>query len=965
VTTYQVVIGFVAAEPIETFTPARLTNISILVAAESGVDPSAVTTVAYAASTRVEITIVTTDSSASAAVEEILSTSVFADADAASEFLSLQVTNAPTIAVETVTRLVAPEITSENTAGLSVPADASSNILIFIIAVAAGILAILCGCFFRYRGKGKGRSLARGRAQIGLGGASTGSSSPRGPSTEMEDFSVRKGDKPSEPSAASQGTIDIDKISVSAKKNNPVASSNASATPRGAAKIAALNDMVEQASRASKIKLIPWNELEMAEKLGEGTFGTVHACSFKATPCAVKQLREDKESSVQLLADMLREHDAMMGLRHPNVVLMLGIATDHVQRVGIVLELLEISLLELLHGTAEYKEYRTWRASLLSIASDVAKGVAYLHFNNVLHRDLKPGNVLLSDSWVAKVADFGSSANGKPGSAAEGEGIHGTPPYISPEVARGENNQTAAVDVWSFGCLLVHMGTLSPPYFALKCKHAMDIVRVVQRGEISPVQVLLDDAERREFRCPAGIVALAKQCCHREPTQRPDMPAIAGALASPAIQSSILKGAKDARPLVRLQRSRASVEGERTFDASKGTYDASVAASSARGGYATPSPRSSPAHNASKAKFRNLSKHAPAGASSTRGEPSARSAASVGSAFESTFDGKAEKSVESTSNRTFDGKEEAKLAAFNRTFDGKEEAKLTAFNRTFDGKEEAKLAAFNRTFDGKEEAKLTAFNQTFDGKEEAKLAAFNRTFDGKAEASTTTANKTSIALTANLARASMSNLNAGNKSQRGSLEHATESARYAHDGADRRPLTSERLASTVGSTAARLPSTSQPVGVNVHKATSQQTTTRHASSPAGGASHKDSSSSTAGAAKPPVGSCGGAVRPSAAMSPVGGGCGGAVRPSAQSAASASAAAPSSAATKSAAAPLGSPAAERTMAQKVARVKEELSLDPSLPVAKAVAEANAAMGIEGQGTLAQQVDLLLTELGVLC
>jgi serine/threonine protein kinase len=183
--------------------------------------------------------------------------------------------------------------------------------------------------------------------------------------------------------------------------------------------------MVEQASRARKIKLIPWNELEVIQKLGEGTFGTVHACSFKATPCAVKQLRDDRESSAALLADMLKEHDTMMTLRHPNVVLMLGIATDHVRRVGIVLERLEISLLELLHGAGEYKEYRTWRASLLSIASDVAKGIAYLHFNNVLHRDLKPGNVLLSDSWVAKVADFGSSAKGKPGSAAEGEGRTG------------------------------------------------------------------------------------------------------------------------------------------------------------------------------------------------------------------------------------------------------------------------------------------------------------------------------------------------------------------------------------------------------------------------------------------------------------------------------------------------------------------------------------------------------------
>ena len=205
------------------------------------------------------------------------------------------------------------------------------------------------------------------------------------------------------------------------------------------------------------------------------------------------------------------------------------------------------------------------------------------------------------------------------------------------------------------------------------------------------------------------------------------------------------------------------------------------------------------------------------------------------------------------------------------------------------------------------------------------------------------------------------------------IEHATESARRAHDGAERSPLPSYRSegiqirdaegihsplpsyrSSTISSTAAHLPSTSQPVGVNVHQAvgvnvhqaTSQQTTARHASSPAGGASDTDSSS-TAGAA----------------MSPVGGG-GGAARPSAQSAASASAAAPSSAAPQSGAAPLGSPAAERTMAQKVARVKEELSLDPSLPVAKAVAEANAVMGIEGQGSLARQVDYLLTELGVL-
>ena len=52
-----------------------------------------------------------------------------------------------------------------------------------------------------------------------------------------------------------------------------------------------------------------------------------------------------------------------------------------------------------------------------------------------------------------------------------------------------------------------------------------------------------------------------------------------------------------------------------------------------------------------------------------------------------------------------------------------------------------------------------------------------------------------------------------------------------------------------------------------------------------------------------------------------------------------------------------------MAQKVSRIKEELSLEPGLPIAKAVAEANEAMGIEPAGSMAAQVDLLLSELGV--
>ena len=603
-TSYQVTIGFVVAEPIETFTSAVLNNISTLVAIAAGVDPGNVTVTASAASTRIDIIITTPSAAASTIIEENMAATMFSDAAAASSVLGLTVTSAPTITSRTVLTIIPPAMS----AGLSVPDAGSGTMLTVLIAVGAssllgGITAIML--VIRCR-RSRAKSVSPAPFQVGFG-ASTSSrlAVERGVATHgialEEEFDLVKAARPVRQADAAarpardqeaEATIDFvkkDKPVVPAfasatfdehnpSKNNLLSSMRSDLTPRGAAKAVALNQMIIQATKSSKIEPIPWKDLEILEKLGEGTFGTVHACSFKATPCAIKQLREDRESSAALLADMLQEHDTMMGLRHPNVVLMLGIATDNVQRVGIVLELLEISLSEFLHQSSGYAEHRTWRNSLLSIASDVAKGVAYLHFNNLLHRDLKPGNVLLSDSWVAKVSDFGSSAKGKPGSAAEGEGIHGTPPYMAPEVARGEAH-SAALDVWSFGCLLVHMATLRPPYHGLKCKTAMDIVRVVQRGEVSPVQVLLDDTDRREYKCPPSILALAKQCCQRDPEQRPDMPAIAGAIVSPGIQKSILKGARDMRPLVRLVRGgpRAVVANGGTIDASNATYESSFA----------------------------------------------------------------------------------------------------------------------------------------------------------------------------------------------------------------------------------------------------------------------------------------------------------------------------------------------------------------------------------------------------
>jgi hypothetical protein len=206
-----VVIGFVAAEPIETFTPGRLNNISVSVAAEADVDPSNVNVTASAASTQVNIVITTPTASVTATVEETLYQSAFADASAASSFLGVTVTSAPTIATQTIVTVIPPSMSS----GLSVPDAGAGSTLTLAIAVGAGslvggialIMLVIC-C--RKRGKKTGRAgTTRGqsirnlfgssRARVGFGGSSR-MSDERGVATSgialEEDFDIVKAARP-------------------------------------------------------------------------------------------------------------------------------------------------------------------------------------------------------------------------------------------------------------------------------------------------------------------------------------------------------------------------------------------------------------------------------------------------------------------------------------------------------------------------------------------------------------------------------------------------------------------------------------------------------------------------------------------------------------------------------------------------------------------------------------------------
>ncbi|XP_057422709.1 serine/threonine-protein kinase CTR1-like isoform X2 [Lotus japonicus] len=153
---------------------------------------------------------------------------------------------------------------------------------------------------------------------------------------------------------------------------------------------------------------IPWCDLVLKEKIGSGSFGTVHRAEWNGSDVAVKILME-QDFHAERFKEFLREVAIMKHLRHPNIVLLMGAVTQP-PNLSIVTEYLSRgSLYRLLHrpGAREVLDERR----RIAMAYDVAKGMNYLHKRNppIVHRDLKSPNLLVDKKYTVKVCDFGLS----------------------------------------------------------------------------------------------------------------------------------------------------------------------------------------------------------------------------------------------------------------------------------------------------------------------------------------------------------------------------------------------------------------------------------------------------------------------------------------------------------------------------------------------------------------------------
>jgi serine/threonine protein kinase len=260
---------------------------------------------------------------------------------------------------------------------------------------------------------------------------------------------------------------------------------------------------------------------ELDERLGTGAMGEVW--------CAT-DLELQRRVAIKLLgrnadpARFEREARSAAALGHPNIVQLFDYGT-HEGRPYMVLEYLPGGTLEERLTPGEPLS----DAETASIARDVAAGLAHAHGRGLVHRDLKPGNVLFDGEGRAKIADLGIARMSGEGTLTEAGTVLGTAAYISPEQAAGQEAGPAS-DVYSFGVVLFLLLTGRLPF---ESSNPMELVRMHLQDTPPAVADLRPDA-------PAALESLTSAALAKDPAYRPpDGAALLAELESPTASTML------------------------------------------------------------------------------------------------------------------------------------------------------------------------------------------------------------------------------------------------------------------------------------------------------------------------------------------------------------------------------------------------------------------------------------------
>ncbi|KAK7809151.1 hypothetical protein U0070_006165 [Myodes glareolus] len=217
-------------------------------------------------------------------------------------------------------------------------------------------------------------------------------------------------------------------------------------------------------------------------EIGHGSFGAVYFATNAHTNevVAVKKMSYSGKQTHEKWQDILKEVKFLQKLKHPNTIEYKGCyLKEHTAwaygfcRVGLVsmhLAFLVYYCMEDTAFTCLVHKKPLQEVEIAAITHGALQGLAYLHEHSLIHRDVKAGNILLTEPGQVKLADFGSASTRSPANS-----FVGTPYWMAPEVilAMDEGKYDGKVDIWSLGITCIELAERKPPLFNMNAMSAL------------------------------------------------------------------------------------------------------------------------------------------------------------------------------------------------------------------------------------------------------------------------------------------------------------------------------------------------------------------------------------------------------------------------------------------------------------------------------------------------------------
>ncbi|XP_004843750.1 serine/threonine-protein kinase TAO3 isoform X1 [Heterocephalus glaber] len=202
-------------------------------------------------------------------------------------------------------------------------------------------------------------------------------------------------------------------------------------------------------------------------EIGHGSFGAVYFATNAHTNevVAVKKMSYNGKQAHEKWHDILKEVKFLRQLKHPNTIEYKGCYLKE-HTAWLVMEYCLGSASDLL----EVHKKPLQEVEITAITHGALQGLAYLHSHALIHRDIKAGNILLSEPGQVKLADFGSASMVSPANS-----FVGTPYWMAPEVilAMDEGQYDGKVDIWSLGITCIELAERKPPLFNMNAMSAL------------------------------------------------------------------------------------------------------------------------------------------------------------------------------------------------------------------------------------------------------------------------------------------------------------------------------------------------------------------------------------------------------------------------------------------------------------------------------------------------------------